>query len=100
MNLPAKRSAGVHWIVQVLAFPVALVVACVWLAAFAFRQRPRPPSKPNTTPCGKLCKHAFWMQERKDWLCGAGQGRPCDHVRKHLKIPGDPNNCSMFERKP
>ncbi len=59
---------------------------------------------PNTTPCGDLCAHSYFVQDgrRKGhgfmsgiWHCKAGQGAPADTVRP--KFLHD-NNCSMFER--
>lgn len=51
---------------------------------------------PNRTPCGDMCKLAFWHKGTKDtygrvrgsgWMCTAGQGRPCDDVRKKFEDP-------------
>lgn len=48
---------------------------------------------PNRTPCGDMCKLAFFDKGRKDsygriygsgWKCTAGQGKPCDEVRSQF----------------
>ena len=61
---------------------------------------------PITTPCGDMCKLAFqkkvynrygdWHGQMSDWCCTAGQGRPCDKVRKQFV---DANGqCVLWER--
>lgn len=49
---------------------------------------------PNKTPCGDMCKLAFFKKQQADsygritrrasWFCTAGQGRPCDDVREQF----------------
>lgn len=59
---------------------------------------------PNTTPCGDLCAHAYFVGDGRKktsnfssgvWHCRAGQGAPVDTVRPKFLHN---NNCSMFER--
>lgn len=59
---------------------------------------------PNTTPCGDLCAHAYFVGDGRRmgagftsgiWHCKAGQGAPADTVR-HKFLHN--NNCAMFER--
>ena len=61
---------------------------------------------PNNTPCGQMCKHAFFVKSERweigngfsgEWDCKAGQGRKCDEVRDQFL---DANNqCVMFVTK-
>ena len=60
---------------------------------------------PITTPCGDMCKLAFWKDGKKDyhgrlvgrgWKCTAGQGSPCDDVRS--KFVDSDGQCVLFER--
>jgi len=64
-----------------------------------------PPPPPTKTPCGNLCRLAFFTPDGRlagggarygTWNCQAGQGAPCDSVRS--KFLDDTNNCVMFER--
>jgi hypothetical protein len=59
---------------------------------------------PNTTPCGDLCAHCYFVEDGRrktskfssgTWHCKAGQGAPADTVR-HKFLHN--NNCAMFER--
>jgi len=63
-----------------------------------------PAKKPNRTPCGRLCAHAWFDKEEKTegytygtWRCVADGGRPTDYARP--KFLDDENQCVMFERK-
>lgn len=61
--------------------------------------------QPCTTPCGDMCKLAFWRDGMKDyhgrlvgrgWKCTAGQGGPCDDVRR--KFEDADGQCVLFVR--
>jgi MoxR-like ATPase len=62
---------------------------------------------PNKTPCGDMCKLAFfksWQErdrhgytvKKQGWKCVAGQGRNCDDVRKQFEDAD--GQCVLFER--
>lgn len=62
---------------------------------------------PNKTPCGDMCKLAFfkiwdatnkagYRYKKKGWLCTAGQGKECDDVRKQFEDAQ--GQCVLFER--
>jgi hypothetical protein len=61
---------------------------------------------PNKTPCGDMCKLAFrekiynrygeWHGKMGEWACMAGQGRPCDNVRKQFEDAD--GQCVLWER--
>jgi hypothetical protein len=63
----------------------------------------KPPIK---TPCGDMCKLATrtkiynhygnWEGKMSDWCCVAGQGRPCDKVRK--QFVDAQGQCVLFVR--
>ena len=60
---------------------------------------PKPP--PTKTPCGDLCKHAFFIHDHETsytgvWNCKANRGRQCTESRE--KFLDKTNNCVMFER--
>lgn len=66
------------------------------------KKQGRPPI---TTPCGDMCKLAFWRDGAKNfhgtvvglgWKCTAGQGSPCDDVRS--KFEDADGQCVLFER--
>lgn len=69
---------------------------------------PKPPKPPpTTTPCGAVCKHAFFIKEKKspdskayygDWNCEANQGFSC-LVSRPIFLNKETNNCVMFERR-
>jgi len=56
---------------------------------------------PITTPCGDMCKKAFFSQAKPGsrngtWHCIAGMGRPCDQSRP--KFVDAYGQCVLFER--
>ena len=62
---------------------------------------------PNKTPCGDMCKLAFYrtwkekdgygyMKQKSAWKCTAGQGRNCDDVRKQFEDAD--GQCVLFVR--
>jgi len=61
---------------------------------------------PNKTPCGDMCKLAHHVERVVNryghlvvdggWMCTAGQGRPCDDVRK--QFVDAQGQCVLFER--
>ena len=51
---------------------------------------------PNTTPCGDLCKYAFYVKNKKKFHCNAGAGHSIDIARE--KFEDYTGNCTMFER--
>lgn len=60
---------------------------------------------PNRTPCGDMCKLAYWHKGTKDswghhrgatWRCKAGQGQACDDVREQF-VDGN-GQCVLFIR--
>lgn len=53
----------------------------------------------NKTPCGALCKHAYWSNKWNDkrWRCEAHLGNICLEARPHFL--NKYNQCAMFERK-
>lgn len=97
-----KLPRALRWPLLIVAFPVVLVTAVVWLPVMLLR-KPEPPV--NTTPCGRLCRYAYWIDEDKapdgnaGWRCEAWQGIDCNHARRNFTSQEDPNNCTMFERK-
>lgn len=61
------------------------------------------PKKPNKTPCGRLCKHAFFDTREivgdlhhGDWRCLAGSGDIAKKARRMFL--NDENQCVMFDR--
>ena len=61
---------------------------------------------PNRTPCGDMCKLAFYQEAKRDrygdvrkratWNCTAGQGLPCDQVRSQF-VDGN-GQCVLWVR--
>jgi MoxR-like ATPase len=62
---------------------------------------------PVTTPCGDMCKLAFfktwkardkhgYQTQKSEWRCTAGQGRACDDVRKQFEDAQ--GQCVLWER--
>lgn len=66
---------------------------------------PGEKKNPNLTPCGKLCKRAFWITNKPNadaynratngfWYCNAFQGYACNNARPHF-LNGQ-GQCAMF----
>lgn len=97
---PATLPRVLKWPLFVIAFPVVLLTAIVWLLVILLRSKTSAPV--NSTPCGKLCKYAYWLEAKPDtpwgWRCRAYRGKGVDSARRHFTAEQDPNNCTMFEK--
>jgi hypothetical protein len=58
---------------------------------------PPTPKKPNRTPCGDLCSHAWWDKKDNRFRCSAGQGRITDHARGQFL--DDEGQCVMYRMR-
>lgn len=53
---------------------------------------------PNKTPCGRLCRYAYWDKEDGYWRCTAYQGMGVNHVRPNFQ--DENGQCVMFRVRP
>jgi hypothetical protein len=49
---------------------------------------------PNKTPCGELCRYAWWDDRIEEWRCQADRGQSIAHARPTFL--DEHNQCIMF----
>ena len=102
-DLQLRRPLGIpaflFWPAVAVAFPFVLVTSLVWLPWLVLRKASTPEPKPNTTPCGALCKLSVWHEREDDWVCLANRGMVAHRSRLIFRTKTDPNNCVMHIRK-